>query len=74
MKIDQLRDLSRQELQQKHHDTVEELFNLRLRKRVSEINNPLRLRHLRRELARIQTVLREEELSRSHAGGPKETK
>jgi len=73
MKIDQLRDLSRQELQQKHHDTVEELFNLRLRKRVQEINNPLRLRHLRRELARIQTVLREDELSLRTAVGSKES-
>jgi large subunit ribosomal protein L29 len=74
MKIDQLRDLSRQELEQKHHDTVEELFNLRLRKRVQEITNPLRLRHLRRELARIQTVLREEELAVHSAARSKETK
>lgn len=74
MKIDQLRDLSRQELEQKQHDTVEELFNLRLRKRVQEITNPLRLRHLRRELARIQTVLREEELAVRPEARSKETK
>lgn len=61
MKMDQLRDLSRQELQQKAHDTVEEIFNLRLRKRVQEINNPLQLRTLRRDLARIHTVLLEGE-------------
>lgn len=63
MKIDLLRDLTRAELLQKHHDLVEELFNLRLRKRVQEINNPLQLRTLRRELARIETVLREDELA-----------
>jgi large subunit ribosomal protein L29 len=62
MKIELLRDLTRPELLQKHHDLVEELFNLRLRKRVSEINNPLQLRTLRRELARIETVLREDDL------------
>lgn len=62
MKTESLRDLTRQELEQKHHDLVEELFNLRLRKRVQEINNPLRLRTLRRELAQIDTVLREDVL------------
>ena len=62
MKIELLRDLTRPELLQKHHDLVEELFNLRLRKRVSEINNPLQLRTLRRELARIETVLHEDDL------------
>ena len=73
MKIDQLRDLSRQELEQKHHDTVEELFNLRLRKRVQEITNPLRLRHLRRDLARIRTVLREGELAAGVVARSKES-
>jgi large subunit ribosomal protein L29 len=62
MKSEQWRDLTRPELLQKHHDLVEELFNLRLRKRVQEINNPLQLRTLRRELARIETVLREDDL------------
>lgn len=62
MKVELLRDLTRPELLQKHHDLVEELFHLRLRKRVQEINNPLQLRSLRRELARIETVLREDDL------------
>jgi len=61
MKTDVMRDLTREELMQKHHDMVEELFHLRLRKRVQEVNNPLQLRTLRRELARIETVLREDE-------------
>lgn len=72
MKIELLRDLTRPELQQKHHDLVEELFNLRLRKRVQEINNPLQLRTLRRELARIETVLREDELGLRQVAGAKE--
>jgi large subunit ribosomal protein L29 len=73
MKIEQLRDLTRAELQQKHHDTVEELFNLRLRKRVSEISNPLQLRTLRRELARIATVLRQGESATPPAARSKES-
>jgi large subunit ribosomal protein L29 len=74
MKIDLLRDLTRAELLQKHHDLVEELFNLRLRKRVQEINNPLQLRTLRRELARIETVLREDELALRPVATAKEIK
>ena len=74
MKIDLLRDLTRAELLQKQHDLVEELFNLRLRKRVQEINNPLQLRTLRRELARIETVLREDELALRPVATAKEIK
>lgn len=72
MKLDQLRDLTRAELAQKHHDTVEELFNLKLRKRVSEIGNPLQLRTLRRQRARILTVLREDDLSLRRVARTKE--
>jgi large subunit ribosomal protein L29 len=63
MKTDVLRDLTREELEQKHHDLLEEYFNLRLRKRVQEVTNPLKMRVLRRELAQIATVLREDELN-----------
>lgn len=61
-KTDVLRDLTRDELMQKRHDIEEELFNLRLRKRVQEIVNPLRMRTLRRDMARIATILREDDL------------
>lgn len=73
MKTDVLRDLTREELLQKHHDMVEELFNLRLRKRVQEVNNPLQLRTLRRELARIETVLREDETNLRPVARPGES-
>ncbi len=69
-----LRDLTREELLQKHHELVEELFNLRLRKRVQEINNPLNLRSMRRELARIETVLREDELEIRSVARPEGSK
>jgi large subunit ribosomal protein L29 len=74
MKTDVMRDLTREELLQKHHDMVEELFNLRLRKRVQEVNNPLQLRTLRRELARIETVLREDETNLRPVARPGESK
>ena len=62
MKTEVLRDLTREELDIKHRDILEELFNLKLRKRVQEVANPLILRTLRRDLARITTILREDEL------------
>jgi large subunit ribosomal protein L29 len=62
MKKEQMRELTRDELLQKKLETEEELFNLRLQKASKELDNPLRLRVLRKELARINTILRENEL------------
>ena len=73
MKTDVLRDLTREELLQKHHDLLEELFNLRLRKRTQEVVNPLKVRTLRRELACITTVLREDELNIRAVARPEES-
>jgi large subunit ribosomal protein L29 len=58
----QLREMTRDELLQKRLEIGEELFNLRMQKAFKEIENPLRLRTLRRNLARINTILREDEL------------
>lgn len=60
MKIERLRELTREELAQKLRDTEEELFNLRLRRSLQPPDNPLLLRSLRRERARILTVLQED--------------
>jgi large subunit ribosomal protein L29 len=62
MKKEQMRELTRDELLQKKLETEEEFFNLRLQKVNKELDNPLRLRVLRKELARINTILREDEL------------
>ncbi|MGH8004411.1 MAG: 50S ribosomal protein L29 [Limisphaerales bacterium] len=61
-KLERLRELSREELVQKITDHKEEVFNLRLSRNTKELDNPIRLRDLRREMARIKTVLREDEL------------
>jgi len=62
MKKEQMRELTREELLQRKSELEEELFNLRLRKASKELDNPLRLRILRRDIARINTILREDEL------------
>lgn len=59
MKIGELRDLSDEELRQKERDLARELFNLRFQQATRQIENPLRLRVVRRDLARIKTLLGE---------------
>jgi large subunit ribosomal protein L29 len=62
MKVFELREKTREELQDMLNGLHRDLFNLRLRRGAQELPNPLRLRTLRREIARIQTILREDEL------------
>lgn len=57
-----MRELTRDELIQRRLELEEELFNLRWQKASKELDNPLRLRGIRKELARINTILREDEL------------
>ena len=61
MKLYQLKELSQDELLQKRFELKEELFNLRLTSLVKKLDNPLKLRNLRRDVARINTLLRIEE-------------
>ena len=56
-----LRELSVGELQQKVREHQEELFNLRFRNSVRQLDNPLKIREVRRSLARLYTVLHEHE-------------
>lgn len=62
MKIYQLKELSKDELVQKKHELEDELFNLRLTVLVKKLDNPLKLRNIRKDIARINTLLRQEEL------------
>jgi len=62
MKVFELREKTREELQDILNGLHRELFNLRLRRGAQELPNPLRLRTLRREIARVRTILHEDEL------------
>ncbi|MCP4686321.1 MAG: 50S ribosomal protein L29 [bacterium] len=62
MRVQELREMTGEELVQKQRDLEDERFNLNMRKSFKALDNPLRLRHIRRELAMINTVLREDEL------------
>lgn len=64
MKIQEMRELTREELEQRRHELKEEHFNLRMRRSFKQLDNPLRLRTIRREIARINTLLREDQLGK----------
>ncbi len=55
----ELRDLSTEELQAKAADLKKELFNLRVQQAMGQIENPMRLRMLRKDIAKAKTVLKE---------------
>ncbi|HEX2480319.1 MAG TPA: 50S ribosomal protein L29 [Methylomirabilota bacterium] len=57
-----LRDLSETELEQKGRELREEVFNLRFQVSMAMAKNPARIGQARRELARVQTLLRERTL------------
>ena len=59
MKASELRDLTPEELQLKYDEIRKELFNLRMQKATGQIERPLRLRDLRRDVARLRTVINE---------------
>ncbi|QXD23819.1 50S ribosomal protein L29 [Opitutia bacterium ISCC 51] len=59
MKAKEIRDLSEQEIEKKVRDTRQELMNLRLRKQAGQVEAPSQLLELRRDIARMETILKE---------------
>jgi large subunit ribosomal protein L29 len=59
MRAQELRELSIDELQQKEHDLKAELFNLRFQRATGQLENIMRMTHVKRDIARVKTVLRE---------------
>jgi len=55
----ELRDLSSEELMSKAADLKKELFNLKFQQAMGQIENPMRLRTLRKDIAKTKTVLKE---------------
>ncbi len=55
----ELRDLSSEELLAKAADLKKEIFNLRVQQAMGQIENPMRLRLLRKDVAKTKTVLKE---------------
>jgi large subunit ribosomal protein L29 len=59
---EELRGMSKEELQEKLADAFEERDNLQIQKATHQISNPLRIREVRREIARLNTFIHQHEL------------
>lgn len=59
MRAKEIRDLTGEEMRQKEHELAEELFRLRLRRSTGQLENSMRLRSLRRDIARLKTIQHE---------------
>jgi large subunit ribosomal protein L29 len=61
MKIKAIKDMTTAELRQKNTELDEELFRLRIRRTSGQLDSPSVLKYVRKDIARIKTVLRERE-------------
>jgi large subunit ribosomal protein L29 len=68
VKAKEIRELTRDEIEQRLRESHEELFNLRFQHTTGQLNNPLRIREVRKDIARLTTILKEE----SERGGASE--
>ncbi len=62
MQVGELRELTTGELEEKVTELKEELFNLRFQLATRQLENPMRLKEVRKSIARAKTVMREREL------------
>lgn len=62
MKANNIRNLSTVEIETKVNELKDELFNLRFQLATGQLDNPMRIREVRKDIARAKTILREREL------------
>ncbi len=63
MKMSELREMTNEELNQQLETFREEMFNLRFQQSANRLENPMRLKLVRKDIARIKTLLTEKESS-----------
>jgi large subunit ribosomal protein L29 len=61
MKPQETRSMSMDEMKAKEKDLVQELFNLKVQNATGQLENPLRIRLLRKDIARVRTIMAEKE-------------
>lgn len=59
MKARELRDLSKEELKSKEEEIKDQLFKLKFQHALGQLENAMKLKNLKRDIARIKTLLRE---------------
>ncbi len=63
MKASEIRELTNEELKNKLKDLKAELFNLRFQLAINQLENPMRIKAVKKDIARVQTILRQNELN-----------
>jgi large subunit ribosomal protein L29 len=64
MKPSKVREMGPDELKTKEKELSEQLFRLRVQQSLGQLDNAIKLREIRRDIARVKTVLREKQVSR----------
>ncbi len=64
MKANKIRELTEEELNKKLQDYKEELFNLRFQLATGQLDNPMRIKDVRKNIARCKTIMRQRELAK----------
>lgn len=67
MKASEVREMTTQELDNKLSDLKTELFNLRFQLATGQLDNPMRIKTVRKNIARVKTIMRERELKEMQA-------
>jgi large subunit ribosomal protein L29 len=74
MKARDFRDMTKEEVLVRKEELEKEVFNLKIRQATKQVENPLKIRIIRRELARIRTILHEDEMGTGKLATKGETK
>ena len=61
MKAKEMREMGLEEMQHKRNDMKEEMFNLRFQHGVGQLENTAKLKQIKRDIARIETLIREQQ-------------
>jgi large subunit ribosomal protein L29 len=67
MKVSEIREKTNEDLQNNLKELKSELFNLRFQLAINQLENPMRIKAVRKDIARIKTILRERELKQEVA-------
>ena len=59
MKSSEIREMSLDEMKAKEKELVKELFSIRMRHATAQLEDPLKIRHLRKDIARVKTIIAE---------------
>ena len=63
MKANEIRKMSANELENKLVDLKKDLFNLRLQHATNQLDNPVRIAEVKKDIARVKTIIREQQLT-----------